>query len=249
MDPQCRQLLEAATRPFTAAGRYARHFASGKLRYDPVFFGLLRRGLLPERGRLLDLGCGQGILMTLLTEARRLFQAGQWPQGWPAPPSGLEMHGIELRETPVRSARWALGSAATVRLQDVRKAAFPASSVVVILDVLLYLDDAEQRRILERVAAALEPGGLLLLREADADAGFYFQVTRWTERIMAIGRGQLWQKLHYRGARQWIDLLRELGFTVEAEPMSERTPFCNVLFVARRPSDPIMPMGFEARIC
>jgi SAM-dependent methyltransferase len=249
VDPQCSQLFEAATRPFAAAGPYARHFASGKLRYDPVFFGLLRRGLFPERGRLLDLGCGQGILLALLVAAKQQFREGQWPQGWPAPPSRLEMHGIDLRETRVRSARRALGNAATVRLQDLRDADFPACSVVVILDVLLYLDTAEQRRILERVATVLEPGGLLLLREADADAGFSFQVTRWTERIIAMGRGQLWQKLHYRGARQWIDLLQDLGFTVEAEPMSERTPFCNVLFVARRPFGSITPMGFERRIC
>jgi SAM-dependent methyltransferase len=249
MEPQCRELFEAATRPFTAAGPYARHFALGKLRYDPVFFGLLRRGLFPKRGRLLDLGCGQGILMVLLAAARRLFQAGQWPQGWPAPPSELEMHGIEVLEARVRAARRALGKTATVRLQDIRQAAFPECSVAVILDVLLYLDDAEQRRILERVAAVLEPGGLLLLREADADAGVSFQVTRWTERIIGMGRGQLSQTLHYRGARQWIGLLEDLGFTVDAEPMSDGTPFCNMLFVARRPSGSTPPMGFERRIC
>jgi hypothetical protein len=33
MDPQFRPLLEAASRPYTAAGRYAWHFAQGKLRH------------------------------------------------------------------------------------------------------------------------------------------------------------------------------------------------------------------------
>ena len=34
--------------------------ARGKLRFDPVFLGLLRLGVLPDRGTLLDLGGGPG---------------------------------------------------------------------------------------------------------------------------------------------------------------------------------------------
>jgi len=62
MEPQVRPLFEAATRPYIAARQYSWHFSRGKLRHDPVFFSLLRRGLLPDRGSLIDLGCGQGVL-------------------------------------------------------------------------------------------------------------------------------------------------------------------------------------------
>jgi len=86
MDPQVRPLFEAATRPYIGAGQYAWHFARGKLRHDPVFFSLLRRGLLPERGNLLDLGCGQGVLLSLIRAAQEQYRAGLWPRDWPAPP-------------------------------------------------------------------------------------------------------------------------------------------------------------------
>jgi len=73
-----------------------------------------------------------------------------------------------------------------------------------------------------------------LLREADADAGFAFQVTKWCEQMAGALRGQFGQALYYRGAVQWIAELVGRGFAVSAEPMSEGTPFANVLFVARK---------------
>lgn len=234
MDPEVRPLLEAAARPYTRAGRYAWHFARGKLRHDPVFVSLLRRGLLPDRGSLLDLGCGQGVLLTLLKAAKERYQAGLWPRGWPAPPLNLDVRGIEIREDRVQAARLALGGGVEVSPGDVRETALRPCTVIVILDVLLYLGEEEQRRLLDRVAAALEPGGLLLLREADASAGLAFQVTKWSERIAGALRGQLRQPLHYRGAIQWHAELADRGFTVDAEPMSEGTPFANVLYVARK---------------
>jgi hypothetical protein len=79
LDPQFRLLLEAASRPYAAAGRYAWHFARGKLRHDPVFMYLLRHGLLPDRGSLLDLGCGQGVPLSLLKAAKAQYQAGLAP--------------------------------------------------------------------------------------------------------------------------------------------------------------------------
>jgi len=238
MDPQFRPLFEAASRPYAGAGRYAWHFARGKLRHDPIFIYLLRHGLLPARGSLLDLGCGQGVLLSLLKAAKAQYQAGLWPQGWPAPPLNLDLRGIELREERVKAAHCALGGGAQVDLRDLRDFDFRPCSVIVMLDVLHYLGEEEQQRLLEKAAGALEPGGLLLLREADAGAGFTFQATKWTERIAGALRGQFGQQLHYRSAVQWIAELAARGFAVGAEAMSEGTPFANVLLVARKVSQP-----------
>jgi SAM-dependent methyltransferase len=238
MNPQARPLFEAATRPYIGAGHYAWHFARGKLRHDPVFFSLLRRGLLPDRGSLLDLGCGQGVLLSLLKAAKDEYRAGRWPRDWPAPPLNLGLQGIELREDRVQAARRALGDSVRVVQRDLRDFDFPPCSVIVMLDVMLYLGEAEQARVIEKAAGALEPGGLLLLREADAGAGFAFQVTKWSERMTGALRGQFGQPLHYRRAVQWIAELAGRGFAVSAEPTSEGTPFANVLFVARKVPTP-----------
>lgn len=234
MRPQLRLLIDAATRPYGAVGEHVKHFARGKLRHDPVYFFLLRRGLLPDRGSLLDLGCGQGILLSLLKAAKEQYLAGQWPPDWPAPPMNLGMRGIELREDRVLVAQRALGGSALVEAGDLRALAVAPCSVIVLLDVLMYLDAAVQGRVIAQAAAALEPGGLLLLREADAGAGLAFRMTQWGERIAGVLRGEFTLKLHYRSAAQWVAELAAHRFEVHKEPMSAGTPFANVLFVARK---------------
>jgi len=234
VNPQLRPLFEAATRAYAGAGTFAWRFARGKLRHDPVFFFLLRRGLLPDRDSLLDLGCGRGILLSLLKAAKEQYLAGVWPRDWPVPPLNLGLRGIELNESRVRAARHALGNGARVDLCDLRDTDLPPCSVIVMIDVLFYLGREEQERLLDRAAAALAPGGLLLVRETDSGAGFAFRVTRWSEILAGALRGEFAQRLHYRSAVQWIAELAGRGFSVRVEPMSEGTPFANVLFVARK---------------
>jgi 2-polyprenyl-3-methyl-5-hydroxy-6-metoxy-1,4-benzoquinol methylase len=64
-------LLDAACEPYRNAGRFAYYFARGKLRGDPVYRAILESGLLLGRARVLDLGCGQGLLAAWLRAAER----------------------------------------------------------------------------------------------------------------------------------------------------------------------------------
>ena len=151
-----------------------------------------------------------------------------------APPMNLNLQGIELNPDHAGVAQRALIDQARVTRHDIRDAAFPPCSAVVLLDVLIHLEEREQRRVLERAAAALEPEGLLLVREADAGAGIAFLVTRWSVRLPEILRGRLRNRLHYRSAIQWAGLLESLGFSVAVEPMSAGTPFANILFHCKK---------------
>ncbi|HMC13821.1 MAG TPA: methyltransferase domain-containing protein, partial [Gallionellaceae bacterium] len=229
-------IIDAATLPYVRAGRFVYHFVRGKLRYDPVYRAILKNELLPNEGRLIDLGCGLGILSALLTEARNQHQIGNWNPDWSTPPQSLELHGVELLDWKVEAARQALGNRAVVYQGDIRTVELPDCSAVIILDVLMYLNAAEQRQILQRIARTLQPGATLLLREGDATGGLRYHVTSLAEHICCLWRGQGWQTLHYRSTVEWIALLEELGFSVDSLPMSQGTPFSNVLFHAKRVS-------------
>lgn len=235
MDTRLSALIRTAARPYLRAGIYPWQYARWKLRLDPVFSTVLRQGFLPDHGRLLDVGCGQGVLLALLAAAREQYRHGRWPQDWPAPPRNLELTGVERRRDRVRVARRALRDGVEIECLDARDAGFPSCSAITLVDVLVYLRPEDQQRVLEKATRALEPLGLLFLREPDAAAGgFKHQMTRWSSRLSAMGQGSIWPELHCRSAGEWTRVLEALGFSVSTEPMSAGTPFANVLFLARK---------------
>ncbi|HEX5091404.1 MAG TPA: class I SAM-dependent methyltransferase [Burkholderiales bacterium] len=217
-----RPVVDAAAVPYRAAGRFAWHFARGKLRGDPVFRHLLESRLIPEGARLLDLGCGQGLLAAMLRAA--------------GTPRVAAYRGVELMQKDVLRARRALGERCGVVQGDVRTVEFGPADAVVILDVLHYMSCADQDRVLGRVRESLAPGGVLLLRIADAAGGLRFRIGNWVDWSVALARGHGTTRFHCRSVAQWQRALEGLGFAVEAEPMSRGTPFANVLLVARLPS-------------
>ena len=226
-------VLDAASEPYRSAGRFAWGFARGKLGRDPVFRHLLRTGLIAPNARVLDIGCGQGLLASLLRESAALAAAGRWPSDWAAPPSGARVIGIELMQRDVDRARAALGTAAEFVCGDMRTTPFPPVDTVVILDVLHYITVPEQDAVLERVRAALGRGGTLLLRVGDAASTRGFRISQWVDAVVTFVRGHRVVPQFGRPLSAWIAQLESLGFSVSPAPMSEGTPFANVLLVAR----------------
>lgn len=224
-------LVELASLPYRRAGRFAYHFARGKLRGDPVFRALLERGLLHGRAHILDLGCGQGLLTAWLRAAAHCHERGIWPRGWPAPPRARTIRGMELSAREVARARCALGAECEVEQADIRGTAFGRADAVVLLDVLHYMSPESQRDVLERVRAALPQHGLLLLRVGDAEGGVRFRLSRWGDQLVALLRGRGLLRLHCRSIVEWRELLRECHFDSTAQPMSGGT-FTNVLLIA-----------------
>ncbi len=226
-------LLDEASRPYRQVDLFAYFFARGKLRVDPVYSAILERGLLLERARILDLGCGQGLLTSWLRAAALMYDRGNWPDSWPAAPRPVSTRGIELMVRDVARAHRALGPEAGVTAGDIRDIDFGAADAVVVLDVLHYIPAPAQRQVLNRVRVALPSGGLLLLRISDADSGLRYRYTQWVDKVVMLLRGRSWLELHCRSLSEWQALLQDSGFRSEAVPMSRGTPFANILLIAR----------------
>ena len=160
----------------------------------------------------------------------------EWPPaGWPPPPTNLQLHGIELRPRAGDLARYAVGDAADIQTVDARAALLPpVIDVAAIFDVLHMVDRASQGPLVARIAAAMRPGGVLLVRQADAAAGWRFRLVRLGNRVTALLRGRWRAQFAFRTAAEWHAELTGLGFDVSIAPMAKGTPFANVLLVARR---------------
>lgn len=235
-DTAWRRVFEAACAPYRGAGRWPYHWARGKLSRDPAFRALLERGDFRAAGRLVDIGCGQGLVAALLLASRQVAAAGGWPAAWPPAPTLRQYTGIELMAKDADRARDALSAlpiAPRIVCGDMRDTPLPDCDTVVILDVLHYVDHAAQRQILDRVRAALDASrGRLLLRVGDAASARGFAVSQWVDRVVTAVRGHRASPTWGRTVAEWTALLAELGFAVQAVPMSHGTPFANVLLVA-----------------
>ncbi len=232
-----RELVAAASEPYQRAGRFAWHFARGKLRWDPVFCRLLERGLVAPRTRVLDLGCGQGLLASVVAAAARRSRQGRWPSAWAAAPVDVRVSGIELFAPDVARARHALGDGIDIVRADIRTAAFARVDSIFILDVLHYLCVAEQDAVLARARSALPVGGRLMMRIGDA-ARPGFIASSWVDRVVTIARGQGFGRHAGRSLAAWQARLADLGFSVASEPMHGGAPFANVLLVATVTGEP-----------
>ena len=214
-----RALAREAAALYPANDRYARHFASGKLTRDPVFRHVWENRLIPDGARILDLGCGQALVGALLT-------AGGHPGGW-------TYRGVDASRRDIERARSALRARCELIEDDVRTAPLPASDAVLLIDVLHYIEPPAQAELLRRVREALVPGGVLVLRVADATPGLRFRITEAVDLAATRLRGSRVKRLHSVPLAERRRQLESHGFTVEERPMSEGTPFANVLLLAR----------------
>ena len=227
-----REVVNRAAERYRAIGRHAYYFCRSKLAHDPVFHALLDGGHIPDGARVVDLGCGQGVLAALLASANGLAvldRANDAPH--------YALHGIDLRSGAIAEAKRALadlGDRVRFEVGDLRTVEVPPADVIIILDVLHYLDDDAQRRLLQRSYRALTSGGTLLLRVGDAEGGWRFRLTLAIDKLVGFVRHRGSHRLTCRSLAQWMALVQASGFDVEAHPMSRGTPFCNALLVARR---------------
>ena len=231
-------LLEHASSPYRELGQFNFGWARGKLGHDPIFAALLEHRLLPDGAQVLDLGCGRGLLAAWFLAAERLAAAGLWSRT-PPPPTNLSFRGVELMAREADCGNQALqplyGERVRLSGGDMRDADMSGIDVVAVLDVLHYIPHADQERLLDRIRAALKPGGLFITRVGDAGGGLRFRSSQLVDRCISFAQGHRLGRMWCRPLADWVRAFERRGFAVQAQPMSQGTPFANVMLVSRLP--------------
>jgi uncharacterized protein (DUF2062 family)/trans-aconitate methyltransferase len=230
-DPWFVALAGRAADRYVSTSITAWEFARGKLRGDPIYRTVLTDCTLPSGGTLVDVGCGQGLMLALLAEGDRAGRAGTWPASWPARAVFDRLVGIETRARVAAIARQGLGEDASIVEGDARTHVPPGARVVLFFDVLHMMPAADQEQLLASTAARLDAGGMILIREPDAGAGWRFAAVRAGNSAKALLTGNWRQTFHFRTGKEWTACLTRLGFRVDMRGAGQGTPFANVLFV------------------
>lgn len=123
--------------------------------------------LVPRNASVVDLGCGYGLLGYLLhwsSEDRRIL-------------------GVDHDAAKVEVAQhgFSRGEALQFVHADLSSYTPPAADVFILKDVLHYMPKEEQAALVERCSNALNPGGMILVRDGFADDGRAHAKTRTTE--------------------------------------------------------------------
>lgn len=184
---------------------------------------------LPPEGRVLDLGCGHGLLAFTAAIAR----------------SGRDVVGVDHDLQRILLARAALKRLqihANLRFEvaDLTQTvgSLPSGSLsgIAMIDMLHYFDPDAQESLVRNAQRVLRRDGVLAVREIDAAAGLRGSANRLYERL-ATGTGFTQSsnaRLCFRTANQWAGLLQTAGFEVESRRCG--LPFlADVLFVGRKP--------------
>ncbi|MCG6910402.1 MAG: MMPL family transporter [Deltaproteobacteria bacterium] len=177
---------------------YPRLFARFKMRLDPMFYEL--PGILDAcKGPriILDIGCGYGVQACWLLE--------RFPQA--------EVVGIDPDADRIRVAAAAAGKRAFMHVAgapEIPELEEPAD-LVIMLDIVHYLDDGALQLTLQRLFARLRPGGRLIFRGTVPPEGRAPLRYRIEELRLRINRTPSF----YRTVDALEGLMRNAGFTVE----------------------------------
>lgn len=205
--------------------RIARALPPFERAYATIRFSILRVKLLsvmdlllPEEGRILDVGCGFGLFAAYFgqTQPKR------------------RITGIDPNAKRIEMARHvndSLGLSNDFMAADARdvKVGGPFDAAYV-LDVMHHVPREDQEGLLERLRDLLAPGGVLVLKDITTEPHFHLKFTELLDRVM-VG----WNEpLAYRHHREWGDMLGRLGFRVRAVRVPDVLPYPHVVIAARK---------------
>jgi ubiquinone/menaquinone biosynthesis C-methylase UbiE len=196
---------------YNALSRHYRGDDDTTEQYDRWSAELLAR--LPERGHVLDLGCGCGVPV-----ARRLTAAGH------------QVTGVDISDVQIERARSLVPDATFIRADatalDLPPATFDA---VVCLYALIHMPLDQQPRLLHDIARWLRPGGWLLATTGqDAWTG--------TQDNWLGGPATMWWS--HTDAAAYRSWLRQSGLQVTDQRFIPEGDSGHALFWARRGRPP-----------
>jgi SAM-dependent methyltransferase len=208
-----------------AIGRIARELPLIERAYANVRFSILRPKLLsvmdlllPDEGRILDIGCGFGLFAAYFGQtqpARRIV--GVDPDARRIAMAKRVCAGILLDN------EFIAGDARNVQLEGRFAGAY-------VLDVMHHIPKDDQLPMLERLRDLLAPRGVLVLKDITTEPHLQLKFTELMDRVM-VG----WDEpLAYRHHREWGEMLTGLGFHVRMVRVPDVLPYPHVVIAATK---------------
>lgn len=209
-----------------AIGRIARSLPPVERAYANIRFSILRPKLLsvmdlllPDEGRILDIGCGFGLFAAYFGQT----QPGRQIVGVDPDQRRIAMAKRVCERLGLEGHEFHAGDARDAEL----KGSFAGAYV---LDVMHHIPAEDQLPLLARLRDLLAPRGVLVVKDITTEPFIGLKFTEILDRVM-VG----WDEpLNYRHHRDWAKMLTSLGFHVRMVRVPDVLPYPHVVIAATK---------------
>lgn len=169
--------------------------------------------LIPQKGFIIDLGCGYGIFSNFLGLAG----------------SKREVLGIELDSKKIKFADRGVRNVRFMRA-DITRTALEEADVILLIHVLHHLGSfAEQEKLLVECKKRLTRNGKLIVAEVDKKPILKYILGWIADKLLYPG-----DKIYYQMPNEFGKLFRDLGFRVKMIKADGGKPFAHVIYVLEK---------------
>lgn len=193
--------------------------------YARIRFLIIRRRFLeeiarhlPERGSVLDVGCGFGLF------------ALYFAMGSP----GRVVRGLDREPGRIAAANRAAAALGLTNVSftvgDLREGVEAGRyAAAYMIDILHHVPRETVGPLLREVREALPAGGTLLIKDIARTPALKRWFTFWLDKAMAFR-----DRVHYWDSRELVGLLESMGFVVRHERWNDILPYPHILYICQR---------------
>lgn len=174
--------------------------------------------VVPKKGFIIDLGCGEGILtnyLGLASESRKMIGVE------------IDRERILLADKQIKNVSFRHG--------DVTKFSLPKSDVIILSHLLHHLTSyKDQEILLKKCASMLAKNGKLIIVEVDTNPPLKYLISLLTDYFLVpwLFDRKIYERTYFRSRKEWLSLFKKLGLRAKIIIAHKRKPFSHIIYVA-----------------
>ncbi|MBI2450064.1 MAG: class I SAM-dependent methyltransferase [Candidatus Nealsonbacteria bacterium] len=170
---------------------------------------------VPRKGKILDLGCGYGILANLMALKSK----------------EREVLGIDGSAERIAVAKLSIGDRKNIQFfsQDIKDVAPGSCRGAVMTDFLHHIPLAVSKNLFKIIYEKLASDGTLVIQDADNFPRWKYFCSLLVDTSLNIGK-----PLYYRSAFEWKKTLEDFGFRVAIAKAQKDLPFPDIILICEK---------------
>lgn len=217
-DRKLKEIVRNIERSYLKYGRFHYYYLKSKLKLDPVYFKVLK--YVPERGVVVDLGCGRGVLAIMLKILKPNLKviAVDW-----------DKEKVELGKRVAKDL--GLKEVDFLEMDVINYKANCKVDLILMIDLLHYFPYELQTKMLNCWLDCLAEGGKIIIREFELKKGVRSKLTYWGEKIFTSLKFNKGLGVFPIKIQEIEEVVKSKGLYITIEPCYGKSPFSNLLLL------------------